>query len=136
VHLRGVAQREPRDRVAALEHHQVAAAVGQRAQRGDGGLRRRLVALDEPLHHVDAAVARPVGQGTAQGGGLHLLGGALRIVARLRAVDHATAGELRRTDRALTGAAGALLLVGLAATTADLGTGLGGVRALAGGGLL
>src|SRR4029077_1110243 len=48
----------------------------------------------------------------------------------------ATAGELRSAGRALTGAAGALLLVGLAATTADLAAALGGVRALAGGRLL
>src|SRR5215204_1977200 len=54
----------------------------------------------------------------------------------LRAVDDATAGELRRAGRALAGAAGALLLVGLAATAADVAAGLGGVRALAGGGLL
>ena len=66
------------------------------------------------------ALAGPVGEGTAQGGGLHLLRGLLRVVARLRAVDDATAGELRRAGRALTGAAGALLAVRLGATTADL----------------
>ena len=88
------------------------------------------------LDDVDAAVAGPVRERAAQGGGLHLLGGALVVAARLRAVDDATAGELRRAGRALTGAAGALLLVGLAATTADLAAGLGGVGALAGGGLL
>ena len=80
---------------------------------------------------MDAAVARPVREGAAQGGSLHLLGGALGVVARLRAVDDATAGELRGPGRALTGAAGALLAVGLAATAADLAAGLGGVRALA-----
>ena len=79
---------------------------------------------------MDAVVAGPVGEGTAQGGGLHLLGGPLGVVTRLRAVDDATAGELRGAGRALTGAAGALLAVGLAATTADLAAGLGGVRAL------
>ena len=51
-------------------------------------------------------------------------------------MDDATTGELRGAGRALAGAAGALLLVGLAATAADLAAGLGGVRALAGGGLL
>ena len=80
---------------------------------------------------MDATVAGPVGEGTAQGGGLHLLGGALVVAARLRAVDDATAGELRCAGRALAGAAGALLLVGLAATAAHLAAGLGGVRALA-----
>ena len=64
------------------------------------------------------------------------LGVRWRVVARLRAVDDATAGELRRAGRALAGAAGALLLVRLAATAADLAAGLGGVRALAGGGQL
>ena len=48
----------------------------------------------------------------------------------------ATTGELRSAGRALAGAAGALLLVGLAATAANLAAGLGGVRALTGGGLL
>ena len=92
--------------------------------------------VDERADHVDAAVAGPVGQGAAQGGGLHLLGGALLVVARRRAVHDATTGELRRAGRALTGAAGALLLVRLAATTADLAAGLGAVRALAGRGEL
>src|SRR5690606_11763184 len=64
------------------------------------------------------------------------LGRALVVVARLGAVDRAAADELRRAGRALAGAAGALLLVGLAATAADLAATLGRVRALASGGLL
>ena len=68
-------------------------------------------------HDVHLAGTRPVGEGTAQGGGLHLLGGPLGVVARLRAVRDATADELRRAGRALTGAAGALLPVRLLATT-------------------
>src|SRR4029079_927856 len=102
----------------------------------ESGAGRRLVGADQRLHDVDALVARPVGQGSAQRGGLHLLGGALVVAARVRTVDDATAGELRRAGRALTGAAGALLLVGLATTTADLAATLGGVRALASSGLL
>ena len=66
----------------------------------------------------------PVGQRAAQGGGLHLLGRALGVVTRRRAVDGATAGELGCARRALTGAAGALLLVGLATATANLTAGL------------
>ena len=54
----------------------------------------------------------------------------------MRAVHDATAGELRRAGRALTGAAGALLPVRLLAAAADLAAGLRGVRALAGGGEL
>src|SRR5690606_10524910 len=48
----------------------------------------------------------------------------------------ATTCELRCTGRALAGATGALLLVGLAATAANLAAGLGGVRALTGSGPL
>src|SRR5690606_3351744 len=61
----------------------------------------------------------------------HLLGGTLRVVARLRPVDDATAGVLRCADRALTCVARALLLEGLAARTGDLTTTLGRVGALA-----
>src|SRR5690606_24145631 len=64
-------------------------------------------------------------------GCLHLLGRALAVVTRLRAVDRATTGELRCAGRTLTGAAGALLPVRLLATTANFAAGLGGVRALA-----
>src|SRR5205085_8308075 len=117
-------------------HHEEVAALGDRRQGSQGRLGRRTVGADQRLDDVDAAVARPVGEGTAQGGGLHLLGGALVVAARLRAVDRATAGELRGADRALAGAAGALLAVGLDATTADLAAGLRRVRALARGGQL
>ena len=136
VHLLRVAQREPGDGVGALEHHEELAAVGETEQRGEGVLGRRHVTAHQRLDHVHAVVAGPVGEGATQSGGLHLLGGALVVAARVRSVDHATAGELRCPGRALTGAAGALLLVGLAATTADVAAGLGGGGALAGGGLL
>src|SRR5690606_34965147 len=46
------------------------------------------------------------------------------------------AGELRRTERALTGTTGALLLPGLLTATTHLGAGLGLVRALTSGRLL
>ena len=84
----------------------------------------------QALDHVHPAVRGPVRQRAAQRGGLHLLRRALGVTARLRAVDDATAGELRRAGRALTGAAGALLPVRLLAATADLAAGLGRVRAL------
>ena len=111
-------------------------ALGEVLEHGHRGPGRRGVAVDQGADHVHAAVAGPVGQGAAQGGRLHLLRRPLVVRARLRAVDDATAGELRRAGRALAGAAGALLLVGLAATAADLAAGLGGVGALAGGGQL
>src|SRR5690606_15364138 len=75
-------------------------------------------------------VAGPVAQRTAQGGGDHLLRGPLAVVARLGAVDGATAGELRCTGRTLTRTAGALLAVRLLAAAGDLAAGLGRVRAL------
>src|SRR5690606_18433754 len=59
-----------------------------------------------------------------------------RVVARHGTVHDATTGELRRTGRALTGAAGALLAVRLLAATTDLATGLRLVRALTGSGQL
>ena len=95
------------------------------------GLGARRVAGRRALDDVHAAVAGAVRQSAAQRRRLHLLGRPLGVVARRGAVDRAAAGELRRAGRALTGAAGALLLVRLPATAADLAAGLGVVRALA-----
>ena len=136
VHGRLVAQREPVELVGAAQHDQDLGGLGRLAQRRDRGLGRRLLAGDERLDHVHPAVAGPVGEGATQGGGLHLLRGPLAVVARHGAVHDATAGELRRADRALTGATGALLLVRLLAAAGDLAAGLRLVRALAGGGEL
>src|SRR5690606_29515945 len=115
-----VLNRLPRRHVFTADDEQDLLAVADLAQERASTLRRRGLTRDEFGDHVDALVARPVGEGSAQGGGLHLLGGALAVVARLRAVDGATAGELRRTGRALTCAAGALLAVRLLATAADV----------------
>ena len=128
-----VAHRLHRHEVGAVEHDEHVLAVGQTREQRGRGLGRGGVAGGDRLDDVDAVVTGPVGEGTAQGGGLHLLGGPLGVVTRLRAVDDATAGELRGAGRTLTGAAGALLLVGLATATADLGPGLRRVRALTGG---
>ncbi len=99
-------------------------------ERGSGLRRRR--ALDaEGLDDVQTLTASTVAERTQQGGGDHLLGSALRVVARLRAVDDATAGHVRRADRALTGVTRALLLEGLAAGARDLTATLGRVGALA-----
>ena len=126
VHRSDVAQALPASaRRRARPPRARACARTRPASSGDGGLGRRRVALDQAADHVDPAVAGPVGEGAAQGGGLHLLRRPLGVVARLRAVDDATAGELRRAGRALAGPAGALLAVRLAATTADLAAGLG-----------
>src|SRR5690625_7647184 len=46
-----------------------------------------------------SASACPVGEGSAQGGGLHLLRGALGVVPRGRAVHDAAAGPLRSEER-------------------------------------
>src|SRR5690606_13084559 len=78
----------------------------------------------------------PVRQGAAQRGGLHLLRGALAVVAGDGAVHHTTAAPLRGAAGAVPGPAGALLPPRLAAAAAYLAAGLGLVRALAGGGEL
>src|SRR5664279_550780 len=131
-----VAQRLPRDVVIASEHHEGRAAGCDGPECVECALGRRQVASAEALENVDSASACPVGEGTAKRGGLHLLGGALRVVARLRAVHHATAGHLRSAAGALTSAAGALLLERLLTSTGNHGARLGSVRALAGGGAL
>ena len=128
----GVAQALPRQLVAALGDHEHVLALREAGERGDGAPGRRRVAVEQAGDDVDPPVARAVGQGTTQSGGLHLLGRALGVGARGRAVHDATAGELRSPGRTLTGAAGALLAVGLAAAAAHLAAVLGGVRALAG----
>ena len=64
------------------------------------------------------------------------LGVRWRVVAGLRAVRDTAAAPVRRADRALAGATGALLAPRLRATAGDLGARLGAVRAGAGGGEL
>src|SRR5205814_830910 len=90
----------------------------------------RGLTVHKGLHHVYPALARPVGQRTAQRGGLHLLRRPLGVVPGYRTVYHATAGELRRADRSLTGPAGALLLVRLLTAATHLATVLRFVRTL------
>src|SRR5690606_219720 len=136
VDLGQVAGGQPRGLVGAVDDQEQVLALADLAEQALGGLRGGGLALDHAGDDVDAVVAGPVGEGVAQGRGLHLLRGPLRVVARLRAVDDATAGELRSAGRALTGTAGALLAVRLAATAADLAARLRLVRALTGSGQL
>ena len=84
----------------------------------------------------DLAVGGAVAERRAQGQLDHLLRGLLVVLARLRAVGDATAAAVRRPDRALAGVAGALLLERLLAAAADLGAGLGALRAAAASGQL
>jgi len=93
----------------------------------------RVLARDEILHDVDTVVLCTVGQGASEGSLDHLLRGALRVGTRLRTVDGATAGEVRRTGRTLAGAAGALLAERLLATTGNHAASLRGVSSLASG---
>src|SRR3546814_11701416 len=86
VHVRRVAQREPGDVVTALEHDQEATTRREPGQRGEGRLGGRCLTGDQRVDHVDAVVAGPVGQRALEGGSLPLLGGALVVVTRLRAV--------------------------------------------------
>src|SRR5690606_16602511 len=67
-----------------------------------GCLGRRSSVDAEGLDGVQTLTAEAVAERTQEGGGDHLLGGALRVVTRLRAVDDATTGHVRRADRALT----------------------------------
>ena len=124
------------DLVVALEHDQNVLARGDVVQQGDDRLGRGLVPDRERVDDVDASAAGPVGERSAQGGRDHLLGGALRVVARVRSVDDATAGHLGRADRALAGATGSLLLERLAAGSGNLAATQRVVRSLAGGGAL
>src|SRR5690606_34030283 len=100
--------------VVAVDHHEDVPAGGDAAQQGDGRLRRGGPAAGECVDDVDAAAAGAVGERPAQCRRDHLLRGPLRVVARVRAVDDAAAGVLGGADRALTGAAGPLLLERLA----------------------
>ena len=85
---------------------------------------------DTELHHGNATGVGAIGQGVAQSCGLHLLGGALRVVTRLRAEHGAAVVPLRCTDGALTSTTGALLLPRLLAAAGNHATSLGGVGAL------
>jgi hypothetical protein len=126
-----VAQALGRQRIIAVDDHQHAGALGDAAEDGDGRLGGRRVTFGQRLDDMQATVAGPVGQGAAQGSSLELLGRALFVVARRRAMHHATTGVLRCADRALAGTAGALLAVRLPATAGNLAAALGRVRALA-----
>ncbi|SKV94431.1 Uncharacterised protein [Mycobacteroides abscessus subsp. abscessus] len=130
MHVRQVPDALDRSQIVAAQHHQQLLAVGDLAQERLGALGRGLLSGNQFGDGVDPAVASPVGQRTAQGGGDHLLGGPLAVVTRLRAVDDATTGELRCAGRALAGASGSLLPVRLLATTGHQATRLGGVGAL------
>ncbi len=69
-------------------------------------------------------------QRMTQSQGAHLLRQVMRMAAHDRTMSLATAAELRRTRRMVTGATGTLLLVHLGAGAVDLGAALGLVRAL------
>src|SRR5205085_2200913 len=99
---------------------QGAGPLGEPRQHGDGRLGRRFVALDEAVDDVDAPVAGPVGQRAAQSRRLHLLRRPLLVAVRGGTVHDAAAGVLRSPDRALSGPAGALLAVRLAAAAGHL----------------
>src|SRR5699024_2487250 len=110
---RQVARAQSAQVVVATHDHQQVAAVGDVRQGLAHGLGRGDIALQEGGDDVHATVAGPIREGPAQGGGLHLLRGALAVVTRDGAVDGAAAGELRGAQGALTGTTGALLLPGL-----------------------
>ncbi len=139
VHLVGeVAGGQPADLVGAARRPastflRVADLAAQRRVRGLG---RRRLAADTPV--------RPRGRGRAAARSVSARAGLRRSSSwGCAARSCAAAGRARchrrrtgRAGRALAGAAGALLAVGLAATAADLATRLGLVGALTGGGQL
>ncbi len=92
-----------------------------------------VLAQGEGLDDVQAVAASAVGQCAEQSRGDHLLGGALRVVARVWSVHDSTAGHLGCADRALASATGSLLLERLAAGTGNFAAAKRVVRALAGG---
>src|SRR6185312_480536 len=96
--------------VVALEHDEDVLRGRDAAEQLDDGLGRGRVTGGEGLDGVDAGAACAVRESAEQSSGDHLLRGALRVAARRRAVDDATTGHLRGTDRALTSATGSLLL--------------------------
>src|SRR5690606_94022 len=83
------------------------------------------------IDHNHFAGACAIEQLTRERERLHLAVDLLRIVARLRAEDHATADPKRGAGGTGASAAGALLAPGLLATAGHLTTRLGGMRALA-----
>lgn len=130
VHLNDVAHRKCCYVVVALDDYEQVLALGQSAKVRQCFLGGRRSAGDQGFDDVNAVVASAVRQGAAQCSSLHLLGGALAVVTRGRAVYDATTGHVRSTDGTLTGAAGALLSVRLATCAGNLGAGLGLVRTL------
>jgi hypothetical protein len=84
-----------------------------------------VLGASKPLIDDDhATLGGPIGERRAEREADHLLRGALGVAARLRPKGDSTAAEVRGADRALAGVAGALLTVGLGATTGDLAAGL------------
>src|SRR5665647_1921903 len=103
---------------------------GRKPHKQKGTGRARQGSTRAPQFVGGGVVHGPKPRGYSPRGSLHLPGRPLRVVTRLRSMNDATADELGCPGRSLTGAAGALLLVRLATTTAHLGARLGGVRAL------
>ena len=69
VHAADIAQALPGQLVAAQGDHEHVLALGEAREHRDGRPGARGITLENAGHDVDAAVARPVGQGTAQSGG-------------------------------------------------------------------
>ena len=135
LHLGQVAEAQRRCGVVTTDDHQGGAGDAECVERSLGVLGLR--GLEAPrVDDDDLALVGAVAERRAQCGLHHLLGGLLVVLAGLRAEGHATTDEVRSADRALAGVAGALLGVGLAATTAHVRAGLGALGAGAAGGEL
>src|SRR4051812_28281913 len=132
-HARQIAERQRDPRLLLGQHDEHRAAARPVAEQLRGGARRRL-AEGRRVEDRERLALGVHGQHATQRGAALLAVDLERVVARRRTEDDAAAGEVRRADRALAGAAGALLAPRLGAAAADLAAGLGRVRALAAGG--
>src|SRR5829696_2250247 len=117
--------------LVAMDDHQNLVRGRDPAQRRHRGLGGRDIARHQVTDHVHPAVPSPIRQRSAESGGDHLLGRALRVAVRLRTVHDAAADVLRCPYRPLPGSAGALLAIRLLSAAADLAPALGGMCALA-----
>ena len=103
-----------------LEHHQdvLLRVEAESRERCGTGLRLAVGDLDR-IGDQQRALALAQRQSATQCRSAHLLGQIVGVVARNRTEDGTAARPLRRSDRALTSATGALLLPRLDATARD-----------------
>src|SRR3954463_5292994 len=118
-HARQIAERQRDPRLLLGQHDEHRAPAGPVAEQLRGGARRRL-AEGRRVEDRERLALGVHGEHAAQRGAALLAVDLERVVARRGAEDDAAAGEVRRADRALAGAAGALLAPRLRAAAPDV----------------